>query len=332
MIISFTLPFAGTCGIHDFRFVKWRAASKIIFDQYILVFGKMPRRKETFFSRALVVYNPWPEIAGAPYDRSEMVKSVKGFCESLEDFCGTEVVRHDNVDTERFRKYIEDFIKRCKDHDAKVVYLYICTHALIHNGRLHLMMDDSENPDEDLTGFLRTSISGMELAKHIRNLIKSMYDQKVVVFLECCHAGALLRDFGFFQPRTLGPDLDKRERVPHNLTGMNAPVRNMASANNGYGYALFFSSGENEPSYVGLFTDAVVRQLAANKKEITVKMLSKPVSEEVSRKTRSYELGTQTPVWFFYPSEVELGSIGGLGDEISDDPNNEEQPMEVDQL
>ena len=152
--------------------------------------------RKGFITRALSLYVPWPETAGAKYDVGAVYEGVNRIGEALRKICAAHFNHYDNVDCKSFRVQLEEFIKSCKEANPKPhqAIVYVCSHGVLHprSGELHLMMKDSPDPEKDGAGFFAKSIPGSELREYMKQLQDAMSDGKVLVLLDCCRAGALI--------------------------------------------------------------------------------------------------------------------------------------------
>ena len=258
-----------------------------------------PRKKRMrgFTSRAIAFYNPWPEMAGKSYDVEAIFNGVDGIGRAFRDTSASTFNHHDNVDCESFGNLIKEFIKECKNSHPDQAVLYICTHGVVNRstGELHLMMNDSKDPNEDESGFYATSISGSTLRGYIEQLEKAIPDGRVLVLLDSCYAGALRKPR---QPSLGSSDDFAFTDVRHN------PAKRYVQG--GSGCVVFMSSGPDEKSLIDgnpnisenqrcpLFTKAVVETLRSPEFQGQPIDLEKLVTS-VKRKVEQSSGGSQHP-------------------------------------
>ena len=275
----------------------------------------MPR--SGFFSRAVGLYVPWPEVAGKSFDCEAIFNGVDSIGRALEKICGSQFNHFDNVDCQSFRTQLKEFIKTCREANPKPnqAIVYICTHGAPNKntGELHLMMKDSPKPS-DPQFFSRRSISGTELREYIKELREAMPKGKVLVLLDCCYSGAL---FYSSKSQTLG-HTDVRKSAARTVV------------ERGQGCMVFMSCKPNESSYITYdcprFTKAVAEILMATPKGVSIDLLTLIPSVKTKMKTWSTKAEPQHPCEYplcWSEEGIKFGPVG-LGDAG-------EEPMDVDQ-
>ena len=262
-------------------------------------------RDAAIFARALAFYNPCPQVAGAVWDVDAIFNGSEGIGRALRDVCGASFNHVDDATCDEFRSQMTSFISRCRRMRPKVAYVYICTHGILDQAskELHLMMDDSINPAKSMDGFLQSSISGEELRKYIEQLREANAEGKVVVLLDCCHAGALY-------PPTLGS--------PYGFVNVRTNQEVRSCVEEGSGTLVLLSCQAHEVSYVDTTSASesnrspnFSRAVAATLKEfpnvpIDVNVLIPGVVDKV----RQWSSGRQNPIYQCYPESELFGNIG----------------------
>ena len=262
-------------------------------------------RDDGIFARALAFYNPCPQVAGAVWDVDAIFNGSEGIGRALRDVCGASFSHVDDASCDDFHIRMTFFISRCRRMRPKVAYLYICTHGILnpYSGDLHLMMDDSVDPDSNIDEFLQSSISGEKLREYIQQLREANAEGKVVVLLDCCHAGALY-------PPTLGS--------PYGFVNVRTNQEVRSCVEEGSGTLVLLSCQAHEVSYVDTTSASesnrspnFSRAVAATLKEfpnvpIDVNVLIPGVVDKV----RQWSSGRQNPIYQCYPQPEYFGNIG----------------------
>ena len=262
-------------------------------------------RDAAIFARALAFYNPCPQVAGAVWDVDAIFNGSEGIGRALRDVCGASFNHVDDATCDEFRSQMTSFISRCRRMRPKVAYVYICTHGILNpaSKELHLMMDDSIDPDKNMDGFLQSSISGEELRKFIQQLREANEEGKVVFLLDCCHAGALY-------PQTLG------SRYGFVNVRSNQEVRSCVER--GSGTLVLMSCQAHEVSYINTTSASesnrspnFSRAVATTLKEfpnvpIDVNVLIPGVVDKV----RQWSSWRQNPFYLCHPEAEFFGNIG----------------------
>ncbi len=95
----------------------------------------------------------------------------------------TKILQNAKVTHAAVRSELSALVKKAKEKDA--VWIYFAGHAALVNGHTHLILYESDENDIYGTGFC-----GADFVR----LLKDIKAKRLVLFLDCCHAKAVLKD------------------------------------------------------------------------------------------------------------------------------------------
>ena len=252
----------------------------------------MSERKE-FAALALLICNPWPDFQNKHLDRNEMLVAVDALSASLRDVCGAVCSHAVDASRKLFDSKWDTFVLDCQEKEVKVAFVYICSHAIIDSeGCLRLVLKGSDE------------LKGNHLLTKIRDLRCKISQSKVIIFLECCYAGALIPKN---DSTSLGISSVGLLQLLHHPSKFKVVE--------GSGTVLFMSCEREELSTACIFASSLVEILEENKQHVTAKTLVEDVVRMVKSKTRSTWYGRQNPTYLCVPNNIEeIGVIGGCGE------------------
>ena len=230
-----------------------------------------PKRvKKEIFTRAIALYVPWPKVAGTVYDRDAIYNGVDRIGCALSRATGSSFNHFDNVTCESFVAQLVLFIQQCREADPQPTQMivYVSAHGEVNEkagGELHLMMQDSPDPNKDEIGardkFWGKSIRGEVIRGLLAELMRAVPGGKVWFLLDSCHSGALF----FKSPPE--PQLALGSQGGSSYCDGRLNDKAWDAIQGGSGLIAFMSCGPNERSWIDpatktpCFTEAVASVL-----------------------------------------------------------------------